>query len=333
VTPPARRHQSWDEFQLLVSAGHPALVTIPGTPAATLFAEAGASRIGLRIDATGQAPVSPLVEITIEAATFQGRRVLDVSTRNPALYREFYDFACAVSDRAQLMGRTPAVAITESLEAWGELLQRLSLLGPDRELGLIGELWMLRRLALAVGYSEAISAWRGSESEEHDFGLKDVDIEVKTTTSERRTHMIGSLSQLMPSPHRSLYLLSVQLTRNTVAAGGWTVSQAIKDVRTQVAGDETPSTEFNRKLALAGWRDEHAAHYPRRFVLRSQPALISVDADCPAITRDLIALLGPQRSGRILAVRYEIDVTGFGDEDGTARFLKVIPRPGISHAN
>jgi hypothetical protein len=58
-----------------------------------------------------------------------------------------------------------------------------------------------------------------------------------------------------------------------------------------------------------------------------------VDADCPAITRDLIALLGPQRSGRILAVRYEIDVTGFGDEDGTARFLKVIPRPGISHAN
>jgi hypothetical protein len=136
----------------------------------------------------------------------------------------------------------------------------------------------------------------------------------------------------MPSPHRILYLLSVQLTRNTAAADGWTVSHAIENVRTKVAGDETRLAEFNRKLALVGWRDDHAAHYPRRFVLRSQPALISVNGDCPAITRDLIALLGQQRSGRILTVRYEIDVTGFGDEDGTARFLRVIPRTSTSHA-
>src|SRR5262249_1666676 len=148
-------------------------------------------------------PPSPLVELDIRSVSFaDGGPVVEVSTRNRDLYRDFYALACAVADRIQIDHLPADRAITDSLEAWSALLERLVVLSHEKQIGLLGELWALERVATGYGLEFALQAWKGPEAEEHDFSLSAQDIEVKTTGGERRVHMISALTQLLPNPDR-----------------------------------------------------------------------------------------------------------------------------------
>ena len=326
VASPGERHLGWVGFQSLIVAGPPAAEPIPGSPAVELFTDPHGERIGLRTpNPRIDLPPSPLVEIAVRSVVLDGMPLVEVSTTNRALYRDFYAFACAVADRLQVDRLPVDRAITASLDAWSALLARLVVLSHEKQLGLLGELWALERVAATRGFAFALQSWKGSEAEEHDFSLGADDVEVKTTGGERRVHMISGLTQLLPNPGRPLYLLSVQLTGAGAGDEGWTLTERIEEIGRQIrpVGAEA-ETSFRIKLQQAGWQDAHQDQYRQRFRLRTDPILVPVDDACPVIVPETLQSLG-NRLSRIVHVSYRIDVTGLGFDDGAPEFLSVLP--------
>ena len=118
-----------------------------------------------------------------------------ISTGDDQLYQAFYALLLDVSDRVQL-DRAPVVdAINDALRVWRRLLAGLTGLTHEERVGLTGELWALLRLMGTRG-AEAVDSWTGPAKEAHDFRLDSDEIEVKTTSGQRRRHQISRLDQL-----------------------------------------------------------------------------------------------------------------------------------------
>lgn len=315
------RHQNWRDFSDLIASGHPAIVVVPGTPQTVLFSDSGASRVGLRIAWSGDPPSLRLNEIQASVVSVEGERYLEVSTRRSSIYQEFFAFACSLADRVQVDGESPIRALTRSLQSWNSLFSGISTLSVPEQAGLYGELWALRRLADACGWPAAVHSWKGPEAGEHDFSLEQHDIEVKTTTRERRVHTIQSASQLEPSPSRPLYVLSLQVTAGGLA--GQTLAGAVEEVRQSVP--QHLETALQEKLERAHWRSEHDVYYETRFILRTSPVVILVDQRFPRISSEHLALLDVGIRTRVLNVSYDIDLDGLGFEEASPEFLSVFP--------
>jgi hypothetical protein len=214
-----------------------------------------------------------------------------------------------IADRIQLEQLGFATAVVDTLADFRELLEGASGLSADREVGLFGELTVLDCLVSTAGPTLALAAWRGPNGDEHDFDLGSGDLEVKSTTSEKRIHWIGSLSQLVPTPGRTLWLLSVQLT--TGLGEAMTIAEIVAKLRSRLVGADLDT--FEKKVYAAGWRDKYSAKIRRRFMLRSIPRLLPVDAEFPALTADRLAAVGMPLS-RLREISYSIDVAGLAEE-------------------
>ena len=114
-------------------------------------------------------------------------------------------------------------------------------------------------------------------------------IEVKTTSSERRCHVIHGLDQLVPLRGVPLSLLSIQLTR-TSREGGRTLPQVVAHVRKLAGGHQVA---LNAMLVSFGWDDDDADLYPTFWALRSEPRAYHVKGDFPAMTPDLVGPVVP----------------------------------------
>jgi len=234
---------------------------------------------------------------------------------------ECYPVLSATADRIQLKGETFAEAVVGSLRALAEVLSRLTRMSTNQEIGLFGELLALRALMKKVGGPTAVSSWIGPLSEEHDFVLESADVEVKTTISERRIHMISSLTQLVPSPGRPLFLLSIQVSRG--GAGGSTLSELIDEIISALQGEA--KSEFNEKVRSSGWRSEDSNLYSDRFVERTSHLFYRVDESFPAITPDTIEAMGGI-SAFIREVSYQVDVTSLTPTETLREFSELAPR-------
>jgi hypothetical protein len=202
---------------------------------------------------------------------------------------------------------TVAAAVSDALHLLGRLLERVDRMSIERELGLFGELLLLAGLCHSIGAARAVAGWLGPHREEHDFRVEGIDIEVKTTTSEQRSHWISSLTQLQTTPGHPLWLVSYQLT----AAGsdsGHTLTQLVTAVRGLV--DDGPARErLDTVLAEAGWRDINEQLFVNRWQLRSHPLALHVDEDFPRLTPARLTAAQVD-TVRIPDVRYRVDLTG-----------------------
>lgn len=217
---------------------------------------------------------------------------------------EGYSFIMAIVD-AMRSGQPLAVASQGSVRTFQDLLAKRRGLTPEREQGLVGELLLLSHLLDCVGELDAIKAWLGPEAEEHDFVLASYDVEVKTTISEKRVHMISSATQLQPSPGRVLWLLSIQLTKGGAAQGSFSLSGLVGAVRQRLA---VTRERFLEHLVANGWRDSDADLYETTYMLRSRPTAYLVDEQFPAITQPRIDAAVPQ-SHFVGSISYRVDVS------------------------
>ncbi len=197
--------------------------------------------------------------------------------------------------------------MVDTLVDFQDLLEGASVLSPNREVGLFGELAVVDCLLSTIGGAQAVAAWRGPMGDEHDFDLGSGDLEVKSTLSEKRVHWIGSLSQLEPTPGRALWLLSVQLTTGLVGAP--TIGELVK-LRSRLAGADLEA--FEKKLYSAGWQDKYRATLRRRFRMRSTP-LLPIDESFPALTADRMVAAGVPLF-RLREIAYAIDIAGLREE-------------------
>lgn len=196
-------------------------------------------------------------------------------------------------------------AVSEALVSFKELLAGRRRLTDEKILGLIGELLVLRHVIGAAGEKTAIESWLGPSAEEHDFGFSNFDAEVKTTKSENRVHMIGSETQLEPSPGMPLHLVSIQITRAGTAAHGFTLPSLVAEIRASL--DHSLRT-FDAALEGLGWHETDKDLYKLRYQLRSTPRAYVVDEQFPAITSARLDAVIPNRIN-VSSVSYRVNVT------------------------
>ena len=215
-----------------------------------------------------------------------------------------YSLAYAVY-QGMSSGKSFRASLNSAVESFKELLARKQRLSDDQAAGLFGELLVLEHLMKTMGVDSAVNAWLGPRGEEHDFGLGGIQLEVKTTLSERRNHIINGANQLQSREGAPLWLLSIQLTRVGVGSG-----RSLDDLfesSLRAAGCRSP--ELRKLIEGYGWRREDRGSYGTRLALRSRPRAYHVTSDFPALTengiKEVIA------SAHLISdVKYRLDVTG-----------------------
>jgi hypothetical protein len=251
-----------------------------------------------------ETPVDNLAHIRTETLIDNGLTYLDISTTDPRLLIDGYAMLMAVADRIQHEAAEPVVALEETLEVWQAILRSRTRLSLEAEVGLFGELLLLRAL-ISTGASGA-SAWRGGFGEEHDFGFKDADVEVKTTSGEQRRHWIHGLTQLVPTGEMPLWMVSVQITRGGDGQGE-TLPDLVDDVLAIADSSERATIDAN--LSRIGWDDAQRDLFGDSWRMRTVPLALRVHDNFPRLTPELLAGIAADLAS-IRQVRYEVDVTG-----------------------
>lgn len=144
--------------------------------------------------------------------------VLRITSRNAAHgNRIIAHIAYEMSRQLSNTPDMPSVSLLQQTSWVLALLDRPteSLLGPERQRGLVGECLFLQELllraaAIDVSGSTALDRWWGFSAAKRDFAAKGVAIEVKTTGADVRAHGVSSLAQLEPQdPSERVYVYSV----------------------------------------------------------------------------------------------------------------------------
>lgn len=232
ATQPDDRHLSVENFEQCLRSRVPIEHPIKGDPPITLFIDPDRGEIGIRIPASSDRQPEDVGRENVHmlATHRQGGRFLEVTVNDPSLFDGAYPILRAIADRIQLDGMDLMDAVSSTIRMLDQLLRREESLTVERELGLLGELLVLRQICGRLAVTDAMNSWCGGESEEYDFSIQGLDVEVKTTSTERRMHWISSLTQLLPVGERPLWLISHQLTRAR-AGNGLSLGDLISEIR------------------------------------------------------------------------------------------------------
>ena len=225
------------------------------------------------------------------------------------------DTAAAGADEAKLFR-----IFISRVGAWQEFMRKgTQVLSPEAEIGLIGELTLLRAVIDAgIPAAQAIESWVGPFDGIQDFELGTGAVEVKATLSASGfPAKIGSLQQLDDSTRQPLFVAGTRLRQ---IESGQNLPAIVKTMRLSIQGEPEAEGLLAERLLAAGYIDAHADSYPRRFE-SAGTRVIEVADGFPRMTSGTVP-------AGILGARYEIDLDKApGDNvgiDGALKRLGVI---------
>lgn len=296
------RHLSYATLETLWAAGNPQVLPVAGTPWCEIRLDPTAGMVLLRTVYDQPEPdLARLKNVTFEAVAGETRDIAEIAVRVEGNLPSAYGLLAKIANGLQVDHAPLAAAAADGIAAQKQMLVSRAALAESDEIGLFGELLFLEFLIDVLGAGPAVAAWQGPKSEEHDFVFDRIHIEVKTTTAERREHMISGLTQLVPTPDVPLSVLSIQITRDDA---GSRLPDLIGRVR-KAAGGHVPKIDA---LLSRHWDPDDAELYPTAWTLRSKPRAYDVDENFPAMTPRRIAPAVPHFA-LISRVAYVVDVT------------------------
>jgi Putative PD-(D/E)XK family member, (DUF4420) len=245
---------------------------------------------------------------SVERANSNGNGQLRLAlTRRSAGSPElFASMACDVVgalDEAALAGESEANLLRVFLGrvgAWQEFMRKGSqTLSPEAEIGLVGELTLLRGIIDAgLPLASAIESWVGPLDGVRDFEIGTGSLEVKATLSATGfPAKIGSLEQLDDSIRQPLFLAGARLRQ---AETGQSLPEMVSEIRDVAAGEPEAERLLSERLIAAGYFDAHADRYVRRFTL-AETLVVEVKDDFPRLTLGTVPL-------GVTKATYELDL-------------------------
>jgi hypothetical protein len=187
------------------------------------------------------------------------------------------------------------------IKAWQEFMRVApsGLLSPEAELGLIGELEVMRAfMSIGVPNSIAVNAWKGPFDGVHDFALGSGAIEVKTTLAHVGfPAKINSLDQLDDSIVRPLFFCAVRMA---LCEKGQSLPMIVSEIRKSLLNDTYVLTQFDVALLHSGYLDSLCEHYLRRFRIVDM-YLLPISDTFPRLTRHSVPTA-------IRSAYYEIEI-------------------------
>lgn len=324
---PDGRHLTISTLDKLWMSDVPVAIPIEGTPLCRLRLDPEHEILQLITEYdTPEPDVSRLENIRFDTSILDGEVRGALTVKVEGTLHGAYGLLAAVADELQVAQAPLAVAVATAVTRHRRVFASRSLLTVEREIGLYGELLFMEYLIDAIGAGEAVASWQGPLAEEHDYVFGTVHFEVKTTSTERRKHVVHGLTQLMPLRNVPLGVLSIQLTR-TSGSDGRTLAELVADVRRQAGGY---AAELDRRLSAQGWEPDDVDLYRTVWTLRSRPRFYRVQDDFPVMTRDVLEQVV---SGfhLISDVTYKIDLTDRVPDDvpSTADGFVEMPQKGI----
>ncbi len=219
----------------------------------------------------------------------------------------FYTFSGDLFQLAQscegLSQMDCAQAVVERISAWQAFMKTTSRgLSSQSELGLYGELLVLRRILESAGPLETLRGiWNGPLHGAHDFSLSNGRaIEVKTTLGDNPLRVkIDSIVQLDTSDCDRLLLVVVKLREEE---SGMNLEELRLSVR-ELLKSRTLQLDFDSLVLSLGYRSENPGRELRRF---SEEYMTSYFAES-------LPRIVPGSIRGVVSARYEIQIT---DEQG-----------------
>lgn len=312
------RHLNDEGIHQYLASGVSAVVKIEGSPVVYLLVDPINQRISLRTPQQRNTlpDLTVFRHLSAEIVHWEEQSWCQLNLTGEVI-NEAYSILYAVADSIQLEKQGFAQATRNALEAFQELLAGDSRMSDEQELGLMGELLLLAHIIRNSNARRGLGGWRGALSEEHDFDFEADDIEVKTTSGELRHHWISSVTQLSPTKGRRLWLVSIQLT--AAGDGGFSLPEIIDRTSALLVEDDLLQ-KFKGMLRKARWNEAASHLFTRRMRLRTPPAIFEVTEEFPALTPSKLA--EKKLQGRVLQIKYLIDLTGLGQSVAVPSILK-----------
>lgn len=172
-------------------------------------------------------------------------------------------------------------AFLERVREWQAFMARTHRpLSLDAQIGLLGELWMLRLLSDTSLGAGALDCWQGPLRAAQDFHVRGGAIEVKSTVRTGSfLARINSIEQL-DGDRAPIFLCAFRFEETT---DGISLVDLVSELRERfgLAGIQRG---FEALLMVMGYLDEHTPLYGRRLTLKDARAF-RADGDMPRLTR------------------------------------------------
>jgi hypothetical protein len=149
---------------------------------------------------------------------------------------------------------TAIAEMTKRLETWQACLRsRRQGLSREEQIGLMGELTVLRFVAARIGYPLAIGSWEGPLDGIHDFTCVGIALEVKAALGSGGFLYVSHLAQLESI---GLDVLVVVRVRFREGADGKSIPDVVQEIRDEIEG-AAPFTiaSLDEKLLRMGYLD------------------------------------------------------------------------------
>ena len=243
------------------------------------------------------------VDVVEPGCDGRGGMRLAVSRRAPASLDLFTMMAVDLIAVAEAGPREADERLSQELlgriRAWQDFMQRgdTGLLSPNEEIGLLGEVVVLRTFVEAgMPPAAAVGAWEGPLGGLHDFRVGAGAVEVKTSVGPGPfVAHIGSLDQL-DEGRRPLFVGAVALG---VGDDGLRLPEWVDAVRAKFS-DPSVCDALDLRLLHAGYVAGVSERYTRRFALRVV-RMLHVDGTFPRLTR------GRVPTG-VIGAQYDVDL-------------------------
>lgn len=211
------------------------------------------------------------------------------------------DIMGSIGARSGLPDARLVTLMLARIRTWQDFMTRpvSSIMSPQSELGLAGELLVLRELIRGgVSPQAAAAAWQGPAGGLRDFETQTYCLEVKTTLSVNGfLARISSLEQLDDDIAPPVLLVGMRLC---LQANGATLPEIINEVRMLVADSNVAVADLERNLLLARFSDATASDYTRQFTI-SDCRVFDMAGSFPRLIRT-------QTRPEILAAAYDLDL-------------------------
>jgi Putative PD-(D/E)XK family member, (DUF4420) len=214
------------------------------------------------------------------------RRYVRLVCLDPSHHATFAALCSNIVASVQRDPADPKAAVVRCLDRWRSFwVVDQSGLTREQALGLFGELWFLYRWSGPVSIS-SLARWQGPLGARHDFQWPVASVESKASASVAGagpTHFIASLDQLSDPESGRLYLFSLHLAEDNLAANSLPV--LVETISTALGSDVEALSLFLERLAKAGYNPAEAGRYTRPFRVVAEE-LYRVDGSFPRLTRD-----------------------------------------------
>ena len=273
----------------------------------------------LAIDTDGKdvQPLLPFVKsfkglsINITEFTIQGmgdRKFVNFKCTLHYFRETFTAFVKDISSKLESSDRINSIreALTKWISFWRPDLSRA--LNERQQLGLIAELLILDVILDQTG-SEGIVYWTGPENSRQDFSLPGISIEIKSSLSVKRKHIVNGLHQLLPnSPSEDLFLVSVVVSSPSTGSN-FRLDQLVANISHRHFDTRYDlESLFQDLLYDVGYHAAHSTLYSSFCIDVEDIRVYKVDEEFPKLSNQK---LSPVNQSRVFNVRYTIDLDDY----------------------